>query len=160
MLRLEAAPPAPAPAAADLAAPTPVARPAPQPGRVVLIVDDNRDAADGLATLLTLRGHDVRVAYDGQAALERLAEFTPQVVMLDIGLPGMNGYDVAGAIRGRLGHTPVLVAMTGYGQDEDKARAKAAGFDHHLTKPFDSAALEAILQASATAPRTNGPAPA
>src|SRR6185295_4403299 len=101
----------------------------------VLVVEDNQDAAESLTTLLQLWGHDVRVAYDGLAAL-RLAEAeTPDVILSDIGLPGMDGYELARQLRARpaFGRV-VLVALSGYGRDEDRRQAAEAGFDHHLVK--------------------------
>ena len=100
-----------------------------------------------LAMMLRLAGHEARAAYDGPAALQAVADFTPEVVFLDIGLPGMDGYAVARRLR----QTPglggvVLVAMTGYGDDEDRQRSRAAGFDHHLVKPAEPEAVEAILR--------------
>jgi signal transduction histidine kinase/response regulator RpfG family c-di-GMP phosphodiesterase len=112
----------------------------------VLVVDDNRDAAESLALLLRLDGHDVRVAHDGPAALEAAAAFGPEVVLLDIGLPRMSGHEVAA----RLLQQPhpgrcLLVAMTGYGQDEDRRRSHEAGFHHHLVKPVDPQTLRDLL---------------
>jgi CheY-like chemotaxis protein len=102
----------------------------------VLVVDDNRDAAESLAVMLELTGHDVAVAHDGTAALEAAARLLPDVILLDIGMPGMNGYEVAGRLRQtEAGQRILLVALTGWGQEEDKRRAIEAGFDHHLTKP-------------------------
>jgi CheY-like chemotaxis protein len=96
--------------------------------------------------LLRFWGHTVRLAYNGPEALRAAEEFGPEVVVLDIGLPGMNGYDVARALRQRprLSHA-LLVAVTGYGQDEDRRRSHDAGFDHHLTKPVDPEQLHAML---------------
>ena len=106
--------------------------------RRILIVDDNRDAADSLALLLRLSRHEVWTAYDGGAALSLAAEHAPEVVLLDIGLPGMDGYEVARRLR-ELPQTreSLLVALTGYGQAEDRERSNAAGFDDHLVKPVD-----------------------
>ena len=120
--------------------------------RRVLVVDDNVDGAESLATLLKLLGHEVHVAHDGPAALRATADVRPEVVFLDIGLPGMDGYEVARRIR-RPGRTEaLLVALTGYGQEEDRRRSREAGFDHHLVKPVDPAVLEDLL-AAAAAPR-------
>jgi CheY-like chemotaxis protein len=115
-------------------------------GRRILVVDDNQDSADTLAMLLELRGNDVRVAYDGPQALEVASAFEPEIVLLDIGLPGMNGYEVAARIRSdpRLAGV-LLVAQTGWGQEDDKRRAQEAGFDHHLVKPVDHAALDRLI---------------
>ncbi len=116
-------------------APPPAPRPAPA-ARRVLVVDDNADAADTLAALLHGRGHAVRVARDGDAALLAAREFGPEVVLLDIGLPGMDGYAVARALRAAPGGGGLrLVALTGYGRDEDRRRSSEAGFDEHLVKP-------------------------
>jgi CheY-like chemotaxis protein len=121
----------------------------------VLIVDDNIDAAEILAKLLALKGHAVRAVHDGPAALEIVETFAPAVVLLDIGLPEMDGYEVARCIRGRpAGREMLLVAVTGWGQHEDKQRAAEAGFDHHLTKPVDLASLERLIRsAPRAAPR-------
>lgn len=115
-------------------------------GRRVLVVDDNRDAADSLAALLRLQGHAARIAYDGPAGLAAAAEFAPDVVLLDLGMPGMDGYEVARRIRAAPGLRGVaLAALTGWGQPEDRRRTAAAGFDHHLVKPVEPAALEKLL---------------
>jgi PAS domain S-box-containing protein len=119
--------------------------PPPQPRRV-LVVDDNVDAAESSALLLRLSGHHVETAHDGPAALERVATFHPSIVLLDIGLPGLDGYEVARRLRSIPDNRSLLlVAITGYGQLSDKERAHAAGFDHHLTKPIDPALLEALV---------------
>jgi signal transduction histidine kinase/CheY-like chemotaxis protein len=108
------------------------------PRRRVLVVDDNRDAAETLGELLSLEGHEVALAHDGPSGLARFRELTPEVVLLDIGLPGMDGCQVARAIRGqRGGETTRLIAVTGYGSRADRERTRAAGFDHHLVKPVD-----------------------
>ncbi|MSR56742.1 MAG: response regulator [Planctomycetaceae bacterium] len=115
--------------------------------RRVLIVDDNQDAADSLRMLLRLLGHQVRVAHHGGGALEAVAAELPEIVLLDIGMPGMDGYEVARRLRALPeGKQLVLVALTGWGQEHDRQRSRAAGFDQHLTKPVESAALEAVLQ--------------
>jgi CheY-like chemotaxis protein len=111
----------------------------------VLVADDNRDAADSLQRILALYGHEVRVAYDGRAAVQLGEEFHPRVAILDIGMPGTNGYDVARALRHRNGAQLTLVALTGWGQEADRRRASEAGFDHHLTKPVDPKALNELL---------------
>ena len=112
----------------------------------VLVVDDNCDAADTLSMLLELLGHCAQVAHDGHAALDAVLDFRPQVVFLDIGMPGMNGHDVAVAIRNdRRFDQPVLVALTGWGSEDDRERTRAAGFDLHMTKPVDLAAIEKML---------------
>jgi signal transduction histidine kinase len=116
--------------------------------RSVLIVDDNVHAAEGIAKLLVHSGHEVRIAADSAQALERLANFRPDVIILDIGLPGESGYDLARTIRGYLDPQPFLVALTGYGQEDDKRLALEAGFDYHLVKPVSIADLEKILSSS------------
>jgi CheY-like chemotaxis protein/two-component sensor histidine kinase len=119
----------------------------PQTKRRVLVVDDNRDVAETVAVLLSASGHEVRTAYDGPSAIAAVTEYRPEVVLLDIGLPGMNGYDVAKQLRASPHLRPmVLVAFTGYGQDEDRQRAREAGFDHHLVKPADPASIEKIVE--------------
>src|SRR5205823_73098 len=106
---------------------------APPSPRRVLVVDDNVDSAESMALLLRLNGHDVQTTYTGPAALEALTQHRPEIMLLDIGLPGMSGYEVAQQARQREGEKRVLlVAMTGYGQQDDRRRAKEAGFDHHL----------------------------
>ena len=114
------------------------------PQRIV-VVDDNVDSAESLALLLRLQGHTVTTAHDGVAALGLVLRVVPALVLLDIGLPGMNGYDVARALRAQLASPVVLVAMTGWGQAEDRRRSHEAGFDHHLAKPVDPAQLQRIL---------------
>jgi two-component system CheB/CheR fusion protein len=114
----------------------------------VLVVDDNVDAAESLALWLRLQGHEVWVAHEGASALEMAQRFHPQVVLLDIGMPGMNGYEVAQRLRQQPDLVPLqLVAMTGYGQDEDRRRAREAGFDHHLVKPVDPQAVQSLVAA-------------
>ncbi|HEY3320537.1 MAG TPA: PAS domain S-box protein [Planctomycetota bacterium] len=113
----------------------------------ILLVEDNLDAAESLSLLLTYVGHEVSIAHSGMEAVKRAQEFRPDVVLCDIGLPGgMNGYDIARAIRANpeLSAT-YLIAMTGYGQEEDRRLAQEAGFDHHITKPADPEALERLL---------------
>jgi PAS domain S-box-containing protein len=115
-------------------------------GRRVLVVDDNRDSAESLALLLSLKGHEIRCAHDGQEALELADAFLPELVLLDIGMPHMNGYEVAKRIRAQSwGRDATLVAITGWGQAEDKRRASEAGFDHHLVKPIDSQELTKLV---------------
>jgi CheY-like chemotaxis protein len=121
---------------------------APRVVRRVLVVDDNRDSADMMSALLRTWGHEVRTMYNGPAALASAAEHRPDIVLLDIGLPGMDGYAVARELRARgQGGALLLIAFTGYGQDEDRLRVRKAGFDHHLVKPVDPAELEAIIEA-------------
>jgi signal transduction histidine kinase/CheY-like chemotaxis protein len=113
----------------------------------VLIADDNRDAADSLAMLLDMNGHDVRVVHCGLDAYRVADEARPEVVLLDIGMPDLSGYEVARRIRAQpWGHAMLLVAVTGWGQKNDKERADAAGFDRHLTKPVDPDRIEKIIQ--------------
>ncbi|MEO5693360.1 MAG: response regulator, partial [Usitatibacter sp.] len=107
------------------------------PTRRVLVVDDNEDAADSLATLLDVMGYEVRTAYDGPEAIKAADEFQPAVALLDIGLPRLSGYDIARHVRQKRGAEVLLVAITGWGQEEDRRRAREAGFDHHFTKPAD-----------------------
>jgi signal transduction histidine kinase/ActR/RegA family two-component response regulator len=115
-------------------------------GLRVLVADDHIDTVESLAILLKMAGHDVRKAFDGPEALKALAEFKPDAVVLDIGLPGMNGYEVAKRIRQRPeGQDVTLIAMTGYGQESDRRRSAEAGIDHHLVKPADFAQLQQIL---------------
>lgn len=115
-------------------------------GRRVLVADDNRDAADSLGMLLELDGHEVHLAYDGAAALETLERVQPEFAILDIGMPGRNGYELAQAVRGSdWGRSIRLIALTGWGQEDDKRRASAAGFELHLTKPVDPDVLHALL---------------
>ncbi len=142
-----------------VARPAPVSAPSPLRGdgihavpadvgtpRRVLIADDNVDAAESLAILLRLAGHRVLVAHDGLDALRLAARDRPDVVVLDIGMPGLNGYEVARSLRREdWGRALRLIAVTGWGQDEDKRRATAAGFDSHLTKPFEPEILEALV---------------
>jgi CheY-like chemotaxis protein len=114
--------------------------------RRILVVDDNVDAAESLAMLLRMEGHDVRVAHDGPAALTTVDADPPDLVFLDIGMPVMNGYDVAQRLRRRPGlENLLLVAMTGWGQEEDRRRSQEAGFDHHLVKPVEPDALHKLL---------------
>jgi CheY-like chemotaxis protein len=115
----------------------------------ILVVDDNQDGADLMAVLLRLQGHAVEVAHDGVSALTRAAAFDPDIVLLDIGLPGMNGYAVARKLReSHSGRPHCLIAMTGYGTDEDRQRTVEAGFDHHIVKPIEPAELNALLTRS------------
>ena len=116
------------------------------PKQRVLIVDDNQDAARMLSLTVTLLGNDVRVAHDGIEAIDVATEFQPDVILLDLGMPRMDGYEAATRLRNTsAGKNALLVALTGWGQDEDKRKTMEAGFDHHLVKPADPAALKAIL---------------
>ena len=113
----------------------------------VLVIDDSADAAESLALALDILGYEVRTAYDGPAGIAAAQAFTPRVILLDIGLPHMNGYDVARRLRGEpCGRHAILVAVTGWGQDKDRKMASDAGFDLHLTKPVDFYELDAVLQ--------------
>jgi CheY-like chemotaxis protein len=113
----------------------------------VLVVDDNEDGAAMLCTALQLHGYDVRAASDGMEALRVAAEFRPEAALLDIGLPVMDGYELAGRLRNMPALAGIrLIALTGYGQDRDRAKAHAAGFDHHLVKPVAVDALEGAMR--------------
>ncbi|MFL6623127.1 MAG: response regulator [Sulfurifustaceae bacterium] len=112
--------------------------------RRILIVDDNHDAANSLETVLQLAGHETRTAYGAEEAIEAAIAFKPHFVLLDIGLPRMDGYEVARRIRAAI-PTMRLIALTGYGQKEDKQRSAVAGFEAHLVKPVDVTALEKLL---------------
>ncbi len=119
----------------------------------VLVVDDNEDAADSLAALLTTIGADVRLAYNGKEALTILDSFQPAGIFLDLGMPGMDGYELAGRIRSRPATSDtVLIALTGWGQERDRRRTQAAGFNHHLAKPADLDTLQAMLTSLAHKP--------
>jgi len=112
----------------------------------VLLVDDNVDAAESLAQLLSLSGHDARTAGDGGQALRLAQDFHPEVVFCDLGLPGMNGYEVAKELRLLpFGREIVLAALTGYGQPSDREKSAEAGFDAHLVKPVDPSVIESFL---------------
>lgn len=115
-------------------------------GLRLLVVDDNQDAAVSLAMLLKLQGHEVRVAHSGMAALEMTRSYLPHVVFLDIGMPEMDGYEVARRMRQQPGlENTVLSALTGWGQQEDRRRTSEAGFNHHLVKPPEPKALKGVL---------------
>jgi PAS domain S-box-containing protein len=142
VIRLPAAPaPEPVPAPAGAAEPN---RP---PGRHrILVVDDNVDAADSLAMMLGLMGHEVRTAHDGQAGFEAAVAFRPDVILMDIGMPRLNGYDACRHIREEpWGKDAVIVALTGWGQEEDRRKSQEAGFDRHLVKPVEPAAFDELL---------------
>ncbi|WP_186309140.1 response regulator [Pseudomonas oryzihabitans] len=137
-LPLTVAPPTALPAAATA--------PAASATRRILVADDNPDIADTIAELLELDGHEVRIAYDGQAALEAFQQHGADIVISDIGMPGLTGHQLARAIRQTpAGQAVTLIAMTGWGQADDKAEALAAGFDHHLTKPADMKTLYELV---------------
>jgi two-component system CheB/CheR fusion protein len=110
------------------------------------LIDDNIDAAESLAQLLSLSGHDARTAIDGASGLRAAADFKPEVVFCDLGLPGMSGYEVAESLRALPGGRElVLVALTGYGQPSDREKTARAGFDAHLVKPVDPSVIESFL---------------
>lgn len=122
-------------------------------GLRVLIVEDRQDAADSLAMLLEIAGHTVRIASDGLVALDAATEFAPDVVLSDLGLPGIDGFEVARRLRARADPSPpLLIAISGYGRDDDRQRSRAAGFDHHLVKPPDPDVLMALLARVAVPP--------
>ena len=120
------------------------------PKQRILVADDNRDAADSLAVMLRIAGHDVRTAYDGQQALDVAETFKPSLALLDLGMPRVNGHDTARRLREtEHGRNIVIIALTGWGQPEDRNRSLAAGFDHHLVKPVAPSMLERLLAAPA-----------
>lgn len=124
----------------------PVARAVSAGALRIVLVDDNVDAAETLAMLLEVNGHEVRVAHTGHDTFPLVREHAPHVVLLDIGLPGLDGYEVARRLRSEsLPAQPMLVALTGWGADSDRDKAKEAGFDHHLVKPVDLSLLHAVL---------------
>ncbi len=126
----------------------PASRDGSRPRPRVLVVDDSADTARAMARLLGVEGYDVRVAHDGRAALDAAREHRPDVILLDIGLPGMNGYEVARAVRRDPDLAGVtLIAISGYGQDHDRRRSLDSGFDHHLVKPVDYGVLYELLAA-------------
>ncbi len=140
----------PAAAGVDSPAPAPPAPAAPREGLRVLLADDNVDAADTMSAVLEMSGHEVRTVYSGQAALQAAPDFAPDVMLLDIGMPGMSGYEVAQQLRADSRYdSTVLVALTGWGSEGDRTQAMVAGFDHHLTKPVDLQALEPLLRRAA-----------
>jgi CheY-like chemotaxis protein len=116
------------------------------PRRHVLVVDDNRDSAESLALLLELSGHELRLAYDGAQAIAMAERRRPDAIVLDIGLPGINGYEACRRIReARPDYDPLVIALTGWGQNDDRRRSAEAGFDAHLVKPLDVEALRRLL---------------
>jgi CheY-like chemotaxis protein len=126
----------------------------------LLVVDDNRDAADSLAVLLELLGAEVHLAYSGGEALQAVEACRPDVVLLDLGMPEIDGYEVARRIRERTGSVgPTLIALSGWGQEEDLRRTHEAGFDHHLLKPADLAALKRLLASLGGDPESRPAAP-
>jgi len=137
--------------AAVASADAPAATPDSLAGMRVLVVDDNHDAGDSIAVVLKMLGADVRVTRDGASGLAAFDAFDPTVVLLDIGMPGMNGYEVARGIRTRpSGAAATLIALTGWGQEDDRRRAREAGFDHHLVKPAELPVLLALLAQART----------
>ena len=121
-------------------------RPKPTARRRILVVDDNRDAAIRLARMLNVMGNETQTAQDGMEAVNVATAFRPEVILMDIGMPKLNGYEAARRIREQpWGKSVVMVACTGWGQDDDKRRSMDAGFDSHMTKPIEPAALEKLL---------------
>jgi CheY-like chemotaxis protein len=126
----------------------------PVPARRILVVDDNRDAAESLSEVLQFAGHQTRIAHDGLDAVRSAAAFKPHLVLLDIGLPKLNGYEVARRIREeQWGKDMMLVALTGWGQHEDRQKSSQAGFDSHLVKPVSHDQLQTLLRGMAAASR-------
>jgi CheY-like chemotaxis protein len=112
----------------------------------ILVVDDNHDSALSLAMMLSIMGHETRTAHDGESAVETAESFLPDVVLLDIGLPKLNGYEVAQRIREQAwGASMFLIAVTGWGQEEDRQRSSEVGLNVHMVKPVEPAALEKLL---------------
>jgi CheY-like chemotaxis protein len=125
-------------------------RPMPDPskkpaGARVLVVDDSVDSAETLGELLRIWGHDVRLAHDGPGAVEAARDYRPDVILLDIGLPGMDGFAVARQLEADGLRAGLLVALTGYGEQTDRQRSQQAGFHHHLVKPVDPEALQKLI---------------
>src|SRR5205823_1726991 len=112
----------------------------------ILVVDDNRDGADSLARMLRLMGHEIYTAYDGHQAVEMADSQRPEIVLLDIGMPKLNGHDAARLIRQQpWGKNMLLIALTGWGREEDRRQTEEAGFNHHLVKPVDARTLLEVL---------------
>jgi CheY-like chemotaxis protein len=131
-------------------APTPPVPPTAPRRFKILVVDDNHDSALSLAMMLSIMGHDTRTAHDGESAVDTAEAFLPDVVLLDIGLPKLNGYEVAQRIRGTSwGASMYLIAVTGWGQDEDRQRSAEVGLNLHMVKPVEPSALEQLLAALA-----------
>ncbi|MCW7540606.1 response regulator [Aquabacterium sp. A7-Y] len=122
----------------------------------VLVVDDNRDSAESLALLLSMGGYVVRVAYDGREGLEAASELRPTVMLLDIGLPQLSGYEVARELGRRGDRPPLLIAMTAFCSETDRREAQRAGFHHHLPKPVDLATLQQLLRSVTPPAATSG----
>jgi CheY-like chemotaxis protein/two-component sensor histidine kinase len=124
----------------------------PPMSRRILVADDNRDAAESLSMLFGMEGHQVEMAHDGEAALAAFETFRPEIALLDIGMPKLDGYELAKKVRqSSLGRAVTLIAVTGWGQDNDKARALAAGFDHHFTKPVEPERLLEVIRSESRA---------
>jgi signal transduction histidine kinase/ActR/RegA family two-component response regulator len=124
-----------------------------QGGKRILVVDDNADAAESIAVFMRIEGHEVQTVTDAMQALGCVERFAPQIAIIDIGLPGMNGYELAAAIRANPSLTPpLMIALTGYGQAEDFDRSREAGFDHHFVKPADLKAIQAAIAAGSPEP--------
>jgi CheY-like chemotaxis protein len=124
---------------------TPAAR---QSGKRILVVDDNADAAESIAVFMRIEGHEVKTVTDALQALACMEVFAPQVAIIDIGLPGMNGYELATSIRANTAFpTPLMIALTGYGQAEDFDRSRDAGFHQHFVKPADLRSIQAAIDA-------------
>jgi CheY-like chemotaxis protein len=125
--------------------PAPSVKPAPHRFRI-LVVDDNHDSALSLAMMLSIMGHETRTAHDGESAVSTAESFLPDVILLDIGLPKLNGYEVASRIRENTwGQSMFLIAVTGWGQEEDRQRSSEVGLNVHMVKPVEPAALERLL---------------
>jgi CheY-like chemotaxis protein len=126
----------------------------------VLVADDHQDNADSLGMMLRVMGHEVRTAHDGYEAVQAAAAFRPEVALLDIGMPKMNGFEAARHIRERpWGREIALIAMTGWGQEEDRRRSLEAGFDQHVVKPVDPHRLQGLLVACLAQRRSPAPPP-
>jgi len=120
--------------------------------RRVLVVDDNRDAAETLAAMVGLLGHEIRIAYDGAEAVATAEAWLPEVILMDIGMPRLNGYEAARQIRAAgWGREMLLIATTGWGQDDDRRRTREAGFDYHLVKPVEQTVVQELLAGSCEA---------
>jgi CheY-like chemotaxis protein len=114
--------------------------------RRIVVADDNEDSAQSFAMLLSFSGHEVRIAHDGEEALDAMRDFRPDIAFLDIGMPRLSGYEVAELVRAEpWGRDMKLIAVTGWGQPDDKARARTAGFDQHLVKPIDPTDVDRLL---------------
>ncbi len=123
----------------------------------ILVADDNRDVADALVRLLTALGYEARAVYSGEEAVKAAAEFQPEMAFIDIGMPGLNGYDTVARIRQRGSNHVILVALTGWTQREDKLRAYESGFDLHVAKPMTIDTLEELLALLDPTARTTSP---